>query len=117
MPRPGREGGLSTVAQVTLFVVARHWANQNANLVLTRGVLELGAPAFKSIIEAVRVFDDFTEGNDPYQELDFGAFDEGKTKIFWKIDYYDMRREMGSKDLSNAATTWRVLTIMTAREW
>ena len=34
-------------------------------------------------------FDDFNEGNDPYQEHDFGSVEYDGDKWLWKIDYYD----------------------------
>ncbi len=39
------------------------------------------------LLEAVRGFNDWTEGNDPYGEHDFGRIMWGE-KVFWKINYY-----------------------------
>ena len=75
-----------------------------------------------AICEKVETFDSFTPDNDPHREHDFGAFEHGGHKIFWKIDYYDRAsfgtgRDMGSEDPSDPAQTLRVLTIMLASEY
>ena len=68
--------------------------------------------------EQVREFDDFTPGNDPYGEHDFGAFVAGDLgQLFWKIDYYDKSMAQGSEDPANPDITTRVLTLMTAFEY
>jgi len=58
-------------------------------LVVTRGVNAEGPSFVLATVEAVRRFSEFTEGNDPHLEHDFGAFEVGSKKLFWKIDYYD----------------------------
>ncbi len=65
----------------------------------------------------MRDFEDFTADNDPYGEHDFGAFQLGGEKLFWKIDYYDLALEMGSPDPADPAVTRRILTIMLAEEY
>jgi Protein of unknown function (DUF3768) len=50
----------------------------------------------RKIIEAVAAFKDFSAGNDPHNEHDFGAIEVDGNKIFWNA---------------------RVLTIMLAREY
>ena len=62
---------------------------QGSRVVVTRGVTALGTPAMLKALVAVKTFDTFTEDNDPYGERDFGAFDMGGHKFFWKIDFYD----------------------------
>jgi hypothetical protein len=86
-------------------------------VLLTAGVNV--SPHRDRIVEAVRSYD-FSAGDpgdDPYQERDFGAFDVGGERYFWKIDYYDTQLEMLSPDPSDPAVTRRVLTIMTADEY
>jgi hypothetical protein len=65
----------------------------------------------------VRGFDVFTTENDPYGEHDFGSVTIDGTKLFWKIDYYDLSLQYGSNDPSDPAQTARVLTIMLAEEY
>ncbi|OLF78052.1 hypothetical protein AWH62_03180 [Maricaulis sp. W15] len=87
--------------------------------VMTRGVAALTP---EQIIEAwmcVRSFADFTEGNDPYGERDFGGFTiECAGRLFWKIDYYaDRACDSGSEDPADPDRSYRVLTIMLAEEY
>lgn len=89
---------------------------------MTSGIQALGLIATVEIAERVAAFDSITEDNDPHGEHDFGAFEHGGKKIFWKIDYYDRAsfgtgRDMGSEDPSDPAMTLRVLTIMLASEY
>ena len=86
-------------------------------VVITSGVQALGQAAFNSILRKVRAFDNFTEGNNPYGERDFGAVTEGGEKIFWKISYYDRDMAYHSPDPSDPAVTVRLMTIMLASEY
>jgi hypothetical protein len=85
--------------------------------VLTRGVAEKGAAFVILAARAVRRFDAFTQGDDPYGEHDFGAFALAGERLFWKIDYYDPSLSYGSDAPENAEATSRVLTIMLASEY
>ena len=67
------------------------------------------------IFESVRLFDDFTEDNDPYGEHDFGSFEHFAHKFFWKIDYYDSHLKGWCDPLDSNCE--RVLTIMLAEEY
>ena len=85
---------------------------------ITQGVAALGPIAQIEISTMVRDYDDFTAGNDPYGERDFGAFTYEGEKIFWKIDYYDKHdAARGSEDPADPEQTLRVLTIMLADEY
>lgn len=75
-------------------------------LVLTRGIAALDPETVTAIFEKVRQFDEFTPGNDPYSEHDFGAFEYSGQKLFWKIDNFG-----GHNGLE------LVLTIMLANEY
>ena len=90
---------------------------KGGTLLLTSGIIALGAEAQATIIEAVRAFDAFTPDNDPHGEHDFGGFDFAGQKFFWKIDYYDPQLKYGSDNPSDAAKTRRVMTIMLAEEY
>lgn len=69
------------------------------------------------IVRRVRTYDTFRSDDDPSGEHDFGAFEIGDQKIFWKIDYYGRDWASGSPDPSDPAVTMRVLTIMLAEEY
>lgn len=63
-------------------------------------------------------FTDFNRDYDPHDEHDFGAFDIGDRKVFWKIDCYaDESLTMGSENPSDPARTTRVLTIFYASDY
>lgn len=77
-------------------------------VVYTAGLSALGPIAVAEAFQTVREFNDFSEGNDPYGEHDFGAFTLSTTgdKCFWKIDDY------GGHDGIRC-----VLTVMLAEDW
>ena len=83
----------------------------------TPGVSERGVAFSTAALAAVRAFTAFSVDNDPYGEHDFGSFNIGEEKLFWKIDYYDLSLEYGSNDPADPAQTTRVLTIMLAEEY
>jgi Protein of unknown function (DUF3768) len=70
-----------------------------------------------AILAKVKAFDAFDADNDPYAEHDFGAFDRGDDKIFWKIEYYNKTLCAGSPDPADPAVTTRVLMIMLAQDY
>lgn len=86
-------------------------------VVQTEGISALPEEDQSSIREAVENFSIFTPDNDPHGERDFGTFDHGGQRIFWKIDYYYKSMEFGSEDPSDPSQTRRVLTIMLASEY
>lgn len=86
-------------------------------LVQTSGVSALPAREQSAIREKVERFNEFTAGNDPYGERDFGAFEHAGERFFWKIDYYDRTLSFGSEDPNDPSQTVRVLTIMLASEY
>ena len=96
---------------------------RGGTLLLTAGIMALGQEVQDRILIAVRAFDDFTDDNDPWGERDFGAIemDVGqpgdRERIFFKIDYYDKTKAMGSEDPADPAITERVMTVMLASEY
>ena len=86
-------------------------------VLLTQGVDGLPSDVRAMAIRKVATFDAFDTDNDPHHEHDFGSFDLGGQKLFFKIDYYDRNLEFGSPDPSDRTKTTRVLTIMLAKEY
>lgn len=86
-------------------------------VVLTRGIAELPATDKAAVLQKVREFDDFHEGNDPWGERDFGSFEHNGVKIYWKIDYYDADIRYGSQDPCDPDLTTRVLTVLLSTEY
>ena len=90
----------------------------DGRIVLSRSVAAKPADEIADILERVRGFDAFTPHNDEFGEHDFGSFEFGDERIFWRIDYYDRTGECyGSPDPADPRVTTRVLTVMLANEW
>jgi Protein of unknown function (DUF3768) len=83
---------------------------------ITVGISALSDSLKMQIVQKVRLFTDFTEGNDPHGEHDFGSFDIDGQTVNWKIDYYDPSMQSGSDKPWRADQTRRVLTVMLAEE-
>ena len=90
---------------------------QGGTLLLTAGIVALGAEAQARIIAAVQAFDEFTPDSDPHGEHDFGGIEFDGERIFFKFDYFDLTRAMHSEDPADPTKTERVLTIMLASEY
>ena len=86
-------------------------------VMMTSGIDALDDGVKARILEKVRTFDAFSKDNDPHHEHDFGAFEEGGHKVFFKLDYYDAEMVYGSEDPADPSKTTRVLTIMLASEY
>ncbi len=69
------------------------------------------------LIALIGEFDQFDADNDPFREHDFGMMQYLGEKLFWKFDYYGHDLKHGSDDPSDILKTFRVLTIMLAREY
>jgi hypothetical protein len=82
-------------------------------IVVTSGVQVL--ENLHMLIDEIRRYSEFNEGNDPYGEHDFGTVHWYGKKVFWKIDYYDQSMQYGSDPLDSECK--RVLTIMLASEY
>ncbi len=96
---------------------ARRGEGANVTVVVTVGVQALGEDGVRAALGAVASFDDFTEESDPHGEHDFGAVEIADQKLFWKIDYFDLRLTWHSPDKANEKITQRVLTIMLVSDY
>lgn len=56
-------------------------------VITTQGVSSLGSEGVSDVVQMVKVFDDFTEDNDPYGEHNFGSFEYHGSTYVWKISY------------------------------
>ena len=86
-------------------------------VVMTSGVARLDAEIIAQILNAVRIYDQFDEGIDPYDEHDMGRFTVKGGDYYWKIDYYDWNLEFHSPDPADPSVTTRILTIMRVDEY
>jgi DNA-directed RNA polymerase subunit RPC12/RpoP len=84
---------------------------------LTTGVAALEARKKAQVLEAVRKFSLFDEGNDPHGEHDFASIEVDGENYFFKIDYYDTDIRYLSDDPSDPSCTKRIMTIMLASEY
>ena len=90
---------------------------RSTKVLLTRMVAALPEDVVARLYRAVKMFEGFTEDNDPYLERDFGALELEGERYFWKIDYYDRTLRFGAEDPTDTAETMRVLTLMHASEY
>jgi hypothetical protein len=90
---------------------------KGGRIMMTQGVEALGPGIVGQLIQQLQAYDRFDEGNDPYGEHDFGAFELDGNKFFWKIDYYDPSLAFGSEDPADPTKTTRVLTLMLVEEY
>ena len=65
---------------------------------LTQGMEEQCRELKAEVLRRIREFKYFNEDNDPHGEHDFGSFNIGGSRFFWKIDYYDRDLLNGSED-------------------
>ena len=86
-------------------------------VVMTASIAAIACDVRAVIVRRMQFFNAFNRDNDPYEEHEFGNFEEHGHKVHWKIDYYDQTMTFGSEDASDLAKTTRVLTIMLADEY
>ena len=86
-------------------------------LVMTRGIIALGAKRQMAILSAIAAFYAFDPDNDPYGEHGFGALTVEGERILFKIDYLDRALTGHSPDPADPSITARVLTVMLAEEY
>ena len=86
-------------------------------VLMTAGVVALGADAQVEALAKVQAFDAFNADNYPWAEHDFGAIEVAGERIFWNLDYYDLTRAHHSPEPADPSVTERVLTIMLASEY
>jgi hypothetical protein len=102
----------------------------NATWVMTNGVQRLLAgnddsPAgivvardrVMALGHAVASYSDWSDGNDPYGEHDFGAFLLFGERLYFKVDYYHPEHDTMAPVPGNVELCRRVLTIMLAQEY
>lgn len=86
-------------------------------VLMTAGVVALGADAQAEALAKVQAFDGFNADNDPWAEHDFGEIEVAGARLFFKLDYFDLTRAFHSPEPADPAVTERVLTIMLATEY
>lgn len=85
---------------------------------MTDGVATHGEPFRRKALEAIQMFDGFTEDFDPHGEHDMMRVIVDGIVVWGKIDCYDKRDpDLGAEDPSDPTTTERLLTLMLPEEW
>ena len=82
-----------------------------------RDISFLSIPEQLALVDKVKNFNEFNQGNDLYKEHDFGTVELNGVSYNWKIDYFDENMQYHSPDKSNPEVTNRVMTIMLAEEY
>lgn len=112
----GQDGGPKRRIRELNDQFRRHGVG-NGSVLVTQGVQGQGDVFAIEAVRAVRLFDTFSQDNDPWGEHDFGSVEIDGQKVFFKIDYYDPTLTQGSENPANEGCTHRVLTIMLASEY
>ncbi len=86
-------------------------------LVLAPGIMQMPPEERELVIAKVRNFSQFTPQMDPRGEHDFGEFDHGGQRVFWKFDYQDKRSVVRIADPVDDRFTQRLLTVLLAEEY
>jgi hypothetical protein len=110
---------MSQTSQMTITELNDRFRQHNlghGQVVITSAVNALPIEQRTALMEMVKGFSDFNEGNDPYGEHDYGSFEFEGEKYLWKIDYFDASYEYGAEDPSDPSTR-RVMTIMNSSEY
>lgn len=95
----------------------RQYLGATGRLIVSRGIASLDVDKQRRILARVQNQKRFDEGNDPYGEHDFGAFEIDNERILWKIDYYDPLLTYHSEDPADPDKTLRVLSVMFGSEY
>ncbi|MFA4996411.1 MAG: DUF3768 domain-containing protein [Patescibacteria group bacterium] len=72
-------------------------------------------PDLEGLLSTVRVYNNFTVKNDPYEAHDMGDFNWKGEKVIWKIDYYDPTLTCCVDPLDPDCK--RIITVMLASEY
>ncbi len=86
-------------------------------VMLSAGVAAMSEPDQATLLEKVRSFKAFDNGNDPHGEHDFVSVEHNGERFLAKTDYYTPDLSAGSEDPSDPLRTTRVMTIMRADEY
>ncbi len=104
---------MQLVKSVMISMLNDKFRKSGSGVVMTSGAMAL--PDVCGLMQSIRMFDDFSEDNDPYEEHDFGSLDWRGNKVFWKIDYYNETHDAWADPLTKECH--RVMTVMLAEEY
>ena len=98
-------------------IFRRTFHKRYGRVVMTCAVSALELEKQRLLIQTVQDQIVTDDGNDPYNEHDFGTVDLFGDRFFWKIDYYDKTMKYLSEDPGDIKATIRVLTIMNSSDY
>jgi hypothetical protein len=111
---------MSQASKMTITELNDRFRQHNqghGQVVMTSAVSALPIEQQTALMEMVKRFSDFNEGNDPYGEHDYGSFEFEGEEYLWKIDYYsDDSYKYGTDDPSDHSTQ-RAMTVMHSSEY
>jgi len=70
-----------------------------------------------SIVDAMKAFNDFPDGDDPHHEHDFGVFTVDGERYMFKIDYYALDERSGSEHPDDPNVTVRIMSVFYAADY
>ena len=85
--------------------------------VMTRGVAALGPDAQLDLTRRVAAFDGFNADSDPQGLHEMGVIEFNGTKVWFKMDLYDVDYQYGSPEPSDPKQTRRMLTLLLPSEY
>ena len=115
--RNGQTDGRSQSDAIRALNDAFRKTFKGGTVVLSAGIIALGAQRQHAVLAAVQAFDDFNDADDPWCEHDMAAVMVDGESIFFRIEHYDPTGAELSEDPADPARTERVLTIMFGREF
>lgn len=91
----------------------------DGTVLLTSGVIALDSDGHRrlDLMLEVRAFKNFTKGDDPHGEHDFGAITINGRMLNFETGYYTHYLKDGSEDPATAKKTRRVMTNIFASEY
>jgi Protein of unknown function (DUF3768) len=110
---------MSQTSQMTIAELNDRFRQHNlgfGQVVMTPMVKMMPSEQQAVLLEMVKSFNEFSEGNDPHAEHDCGGAELQGEDYLWKIDYYDSNYEYGAEDPGDPSTR-RVLTVMHSSEY
>ena len=96
----------------------RRWGTGlNVRAVMAGSLAQADQEFQSKALRAMRNFDAFTPGDDPYGQHDFGAFTVEGRRLIFKIDYYSLDEETGSDHPEDPNVTIRMLSLFFAEDY
>ena len=116
----GRHDGLETEEQTEKIRSLNDSLRQTftgGQIMITQGVQSLPQQIAKEELVAIQQFNDFSSDNDPYGTHDFGEVIIEGSRVWFKVDCYDLSLQYASEDPADPNVTSRVMTIFLPEEY